>query len=1146
MKVLFWVPPWAAHGDPLFYLNCVKKHLIPQANLLAGAGCSVDFVLPEIMAVERNRLKDSINVIDISYGDQISIFGSFSDVSLDLYKNKTSDFVLNIGRELKKRLSAAYDVILLWETPVPFFQEEYADALIVSQMPGAFSRAPYPHTVVFDPVGLYKDGSLYKDAKNIVEGRLSASSSIAKEFSYEVRKSIGAINNFSRIKTFGKKFTKYKLLPLQVSAHYSFLADSGYSNQSDFLLDVMSNTAHDVGVVVTQYVTPNVSDTVLNKDVLIALRRRWPNLIFKDEFDRVSSVSQLLLPLVDEVATCSSSIGLQAMAWDRNIEVYGDTFLKPYSNLAKNGFSSEICANTLDFLLLKNQPLASFILNDENFLMNIIQEMIFRKKSGTVGADLMPAFNDIDKSYIDKLFSSFEVDKAARTISSASPSWSAQQNDINKFRRALKDENIKVVTFDLFDTLIKRPTEVPADVYKFLEESALKVTQGIAEDFSRVRLNAEVETREASEKGEISLVEIYEFIKNYYGFSQDITDALMRVEIEKEIEFISSRDFGRKLWDIAISSGRPVYIVSDMYLDLSTIERMVEKAGYSGFAGIFLSSEYGVRKKEGGLFDKVLESLKVNGDQVIHLGDNKAADIDQSQSRGMKSFRLLRSIDRMRGSSIYKNIYSPKLGVGERARSAIAGLTAHELFDSPSGDFEKNSHFQGSPYNLGYAALGPMLTGFMLWLGRQAKRDAIDKLYFLSREGWILKQIYDELHRSDTDAVPACYLYASRRSTRVAGLESKGDVLSLAGTPFRAGVSLGDLIGSRFGLDPSKISDEIFKSAGYVNGADEILQSDQISRMKFSGLCAEISEDILENAIAERRNYLKYLRHVGFDSSGKSAVVDIGWKANMQGALGSLIGRPITGYYYATLQGAEVWLSKNHHIWSYCGEMLSLGHPSTVLKNRHMLEYLTCHVESSLVRVDFENNFRPIFRDEENAGNRRSLIEQIHAGAINFSSDFTNSYSAHFSQIHIDSFLGERVFSSFLEKPSSVDAAMFVGHHFEDALGGVKKQYIITPNDRDAVNQSVWKAGAEVVYVDKKLDSPRGAIIPAARAVVNENFPPQSIEEQASIFIRLEKTVVKRFSSEKKYSKYERDRDAFFMDSKSVLLKKWYRLHAVD
>lgn len=55
------------------------------------------------------------------------------------------------------------------------------------------------------------------------------------------------------------------------------------------------------------------------------------------------------------------------------------------------------------------------------------------------------------------------------------------------------------------------------------------------------------------------------------------------------------------------------------------------------------------------------------------------------------------------------------------------------LFERPSGGLEKTSHFQGSAYQMGYAALGPVIAGFMLWLGCQAQRDGISHLHFLTR-----------------------------------------------------------------------------------------------------------------------------------------------------------------------------------------------------------------------------------------------------------------------------------------------------------------------------------------------------------------------------------------------------------------------------
>jgi HAD superfamily hydrolase (TIGR01549 family) len=1144
MKVLFWIPPWAAHGDPIFYRNTLKKHLAPQANLLAYSGWTIDFVLPEFLETERNALEQSINVIEFSLSDQISSFSNLSDPSVEYYSNGTDGHYANAITHLSTILGSNYDIILLWETPVPFLEVMYPDALIVHQMPGAFSRSPYPHTVTFDPIGLYKSGTLFLYAEEIKNRKITATyRSITQEFIGKTRDAINSLQPFQKNLLVSKeKFKKLALLPLQVSAHYSFQADTKYSNQTDFLLDVLNHVEPDVGVIVTQYVTPRVSDTVLNKEILPILQKRYPNLIFRDEFDRVSSVSQYLLPLVDEVITCSSSVGLQALAWPRKLTVKQDTFLRPLATPAINseGLDEfERSLNILSFLLNHNQPLATAVVSDREFLTKLLMEMVTRKRAGMQGLHLLPSFSDIDPDYSSKLLNSFTTDRAERDLARSGERWAARQSEIGKFRRTLADPAITAVTFDVFDTLIKRPTEVPADVYKFLERRALEITQGITEDFARVRLNAEVGTRESSKQGEITLSEIYAGIQSYYGLSAEVTHELMQAEIEMEIRLIQPRAFGRKCWEIAISSGKPVYLISDMYLSADVIEKMLIKAGYQGYKKLFLSSDYLVRKKEGGLFDAALQEIKRPASEVLHIGDNKVADVEQAQARGMKTFRLLRAIDRMRGNDHYKLIYPPRSGAGERARSAIAGLTAHALFDAPAGEFEKNSHFHGNPHHMGYAGLGPLLTGFMLWLGRQAKRDGITRLYFLSREGWILKQVYDALHVNDTDAAPSSYLYASRRATRVASLRSQGDVLALSVQPFRAGVTIGELMENRFGLTEADVDPAAWEASGYSGGSDK-LESDMSGRVKFSGFCGRIAEQILHSAATERDTYMVYLDRTGFSSESNAAVVDIGWKGNMQGALGNLLGRPIHGYYYATLQDAEVWKEKGHKLWAYMGDLLSQNHPSVVVSHRHLVEYLTCHVESSLIRMERNGNeLRPVFRSEENHGVRRHLIEEVHQGCIQFARDFERDYGPLRSQIWIDPFLGERMLASFLTSPSKVDAALLMGHHFEDALGGVSRQYIIHPAAKKAETDSVWKKGAAVVHATAKAvdPKPKSAVQPSVQHPHDKQFSVS----QSQTGLRIENALIRALTSRRKYEKYRRDRQAFFEDSRNTLVKHWYQ-----
>lgn len=719
MKALFWIPPWCAHGDPLFYRNCLRKHLIPQANTLNAAGFDVDITLPALLESERELVDRGINVIELGPAATYELTGCFTDPSSIIYQDPANELSFRICERLRHTLASRYDVILLWETPVPFLERRYPEALIVHQMPGAFSRPPYPNTVTFDPVGLYKSGSLYRNASEIINSVINELDfRLTRDFTDQVKSSISSLQPWGRERLEGRlKLNKLALVPLQVSAHYSFNVDTSYRTQADFLLDILNSVPNDTGVVVTQYVTPRVSDTVLNADVVAALRSWWPNLIYQEEFDKLPSVSQYLLPLVDQVITCSSSVGLQALAWNRELIVRQPTFLQPFSTELRTSNirqSSDSDLSTIAFLINRHQPLADLVVNDRQFLVHLLEDMVSRKRAGLQGLDLLPNFRSIDPTYDEKLLSSFAVERAARSIVRSSASWSAEQGEIDKFRRAIGDAQILAITFDVFDTLIKRPTETPADVYKFLEGLAIKLTNGAAEDFARVRETAEVETRATHEKGEITLDDIYLTVQKHYGFDEETILKLKAAEIDLELRFVTRRPIGWRLWQIACESGKPIHLISDMYLPVAVVAQMLKKAGYEHYKKLYVSSEYGVRKKEGGLFDVVLSDLKLPPETVLHIGDNKVADVEQPQARGMKTLRLVRALDRMRGNEIYKRLYPPSVGKGERARSIIAGLTANALFDAPSGAHEKTTHFQGSPYKLGYAALGPMLTGYML------------------------------------------------------------------------------------------------------------------------------------------------------------------------------------------------------------------------------------------------------------------------------------------------------------------------------------------------------------------------------------------------------------------------------------------------
>lgn len=1137
MKVLVWNAPWIAQGNLFFYKNCFIKHLLPQANLLSVEGCSVDVVVNDFLDLSSVEINNKINVINLSRKDIYNMTGILSDPSRELYENPNCNTSENIKNVLRSKLSEYYDVILLWETPVPFFESLFPDALIIHQMPGTFCRAPYPHMVTFDPIGLYKKGSFYNNFESITNTE-PGNNQFVTLFQDNIKNSINQVTpfSFSDLNP-SSRFDDLALLPLQTSGHYAFLADTPYISQAEFLLDILSKTPSTTGLVVTQYITPHTKDTVLTDDVLLALRKEWPNLIFDQNFDKINSISQYLLPFVDKVISCSSSIAMQSIVWNKDIIIPHDTFIHPLdiSNIEKQPLEKRgIYGNVLDFIINKQQPLANKIIDDGKFLISLLEEMMWKKKSNKSGVDLFVDLTSISDNYEEDVLSQFNIGRASKDVIKSTPQLSLKNADALKLERIIKREGVEYITFDVFDTLISRPVEVPSDVYKFLESKALVISNGLTDDFSKVRTVAEVEVRNNSKNGEITLDEIYTYIQEHYQLDINLTNSIKKEEIDLEISLVEQRPAGKKLWDIAQSSGKPISIISDMYLPETVIAQMLEKCGYDKYEKLYVSSSYGVRKKEGGLFDIVLDDINLPPKKIIHIGDNAISDIKMPQERGMLSFRIVRALDRMRKNKMYADIFNPRRGVGEKPRSIMAGLIASNLFDSDSGKLGEETLFLERPYNLGYAALGPVFSAFSQWIFRQAKTDNVERLYFLSREGWILKEIYDILTRNVPNAPTSVYLYCSRRTVRVASIKNINDILNIASQPYSSGVGLGKLLNYRFGLGQEIIKVDALLSAGF-SSLDEQLNSDAASKVKFSKLCLCLKNEILNCAEKERKVYLEYLQSVGILENKNFGIVDIGWKANMQHSLGELLGKPFNGYYYATLQGAERWLDEGHNIKSFVGDFLTAENKSIVVANRHFMEFLTCHTDRSLVSMAKNSSGEIVkkYRTEPAHSMRVKLIDEIHSGIKKYASDMIQRYNCLASSAYCDWALAEKVLSKFLNNPTKKDAAFFVGQAFEDSFGGVEKQFVIGDKKEQL---SVFKNGALVTYHassnDKKTE---------AENVIEQNSSfIESDQENSSHFI--EAFFLKRFVSEKKYNKYVKDRDAFFIDSRSKFLRHWYSM----
>ena len=79
----------------------------------------------------------------------------------------------------------------------------------------------------------------------------------------------------------------------------------------------------------------------------------------------------------------------------------------------------------------------------------------------------------------------------------------------------IHDESIKVISFDVFDTLVHRNVSKPEKIFELLK-LAYNEKYSCDDDLDQIRINAEIQARKKNGKKEITLEDIYKYFPDLY------------------------------------------------------------------------------------------------------------------------------------------------------------------------------------------------------------------------------------------------------------------------------------------------------------------------------------------------------------------------------------------------------------------------------------------------------------------------------------------------------------------------------------------------------------------------------------------------------------------------------------------------------
>lgn len=489
---------------------------------------------------------------------------------------------------------------------------------------------------------------------------------------------------------------------------------------------------------------------------------------------------------------------------------------------------------------------------------------------------------------------------------SKSPSWSRWHFEQYLLRKqesvyaALADSAVRVVVFDIFDTLLIRPLLNPEHIKNIVAQRAGGEAGGLYLEF---RAHAETQARQKAGR-DIGLDAIFAEFSTLTRLPSGIVQQLRNLEETIELEIISPRPEAITLLQHAIALGKRVILASDMYLPKPVIEKMLQRSGINGWHAFYLSSDSGLRKDSGDFYRQLLIQEDIVPNEVIVIGDNEHSDVQVPGNMGIRYQHIMRPVELARamprlGPIIEHSLYCDDLNKQLTLGTIVQG-NFHPLFFP---HFNPSDLVPATPWAIGFTIIGPLILSFVQWLAKKAASDGIQRLYFLAREGQILKIVYDQWVSNTANPIASDYLVLSRRAITVPMVSNLDDIFQIARVQ-SAPNHLSEFLQERYGirLSHEEYEDLIQRGLWQKNKLVSV-ENENIDHLK--PVLQALETRIMANAQTERPGLLTYLDKLGLDKTSKSAIIDIGYSATIQGYLNRLMGHAIHGYYLMTVERAQ-------------------------------------------------------------------------------------------------------------------------------------------------------------------------------------------------------------------------------------------------
>lgn len=293
-----------------------------------------------------------------------------------------------------------------------------------------------------------------------------------------------------------------------------------------------------------------------------------------------------------------------------------------------------------------------------------------------------------------------------------------------------------VVSFDIFDTLILRPFVYPRQLWQYIE----------------IHYNCKnfYQYRAMCDGGEYATID-----EQYKNMPEDFQH-IKALEEQLEVELSIANEYVRKIYDIAVKNRKTIVIASDMYLPLDIIQAMLKKHNIN-YDTLYLSNNVKAEKSNGTMF----QLIKANypNSKILHIGDNIHSDIQMANKCGIKTIHVENICQKFLNENKFALAFLQKNNTLENnILIALVAITNHNY------KYTNNVPIVSYWNKLGGIFGSIISTIYIQFIQQYVKQHNIQNIFFIARDGYIFKNIFDSIQSDDIaqNKIKTSYIYSPR------------------------------------------------------------------------------------------------------------------------------------------------------------------------------------------------------------------------------------------------------------------------------------------------------------------------------------------------------------------------------------------------